>query len=250
MMDFEQQIRLHYDHLNDNEQEMLRFIRQNKQVVLSKNINELGKLLLTSKSSVLRLAKKLGFKGFKEMKYALSESEFHAFDHPKGDFVHQMENDILKTFQYAKSLNFIPILEKLREAKNVYIYATGFSQNNFSKEFSNDLLLCFRSNFLISGETNFDLLSATMTKEDFVIVVSLSGETAAIKPIVQKLLLNDVPILGITQFGDNFLRRHSTYQLFYEASPIDRDDSFTGQSMAALSVILMILSRKYREFIS
>ena len=57
-MDFDTQAGLFYNTLNDNEKEMVQYIRNHKQEVIAMPINELAKVLLSSKSSVLRLAKK------------------------------------------------------------------------------------------------------------------------------------------------------------------------------------------------
>ena len=72
-MDFDTQAELLYADLNDSEKEMIQYIKSHKQEVINMTINELAKILLSSKSSVLRLAKKLGFTGYSELKYALKK---------------------------------------------------------------------------------------------------------------------------------------------------------------------------------
>ena len=71
MHDFETSVKLHYDELTEAEQEMTRYILNNRELVSQIGIVKLGTLLLSSKSSVLRLAKKLGFNGFSDMKHTL-----------------------------------------------------------------------------------------------------------------------------------------------------------------------------------
>ena len=66
-MDFDTQAELLYADLNDSEKEMIQYIKSHKQEVINMTINELAKILLSSKSSVLRLAKKLGFTGYSEL---------------------------------------------------------------------------------------------------------------------------------------------------------------------------------------
>ena len=73
-MNFEQHVETNYDSLSMNEKEMVQFIVQNQELIASKTIVEVGELLLTSKSTVLRLAKKIGFHGFVEMRYAIQDS--------------------------------------------------------------------------------------------------------------------------------------------------------------------------------
>lgn len=55
-MDFDTQAGLIYSTLSDNEKDMIQYIRNHKSDVVGMPINELAKVLLSSKSSVLRLA--------------------------------------------------------------------------------------------------------------------------------------------------------------------------------------------------
>ena len=81
-MDFDTQAELLYADLNDSEKEMIQYIKSHKQEVINMTINELAKILLSSKSSVLRLAKKLGFTGYSELKYALKKRNSKKSNHP------------------------------------------------------------------------------------------------------------------------------------------------------------------------
>ena len=72
-MDFDTQAGLIYSTLSDNEKDMIQYIRNHKSDVVDMPINELAKVLLSSKSSVLRLAQKLGYTGYSELKYSLKK---------------------------------------------------------------------------------------------------------------------------------------------------------------------------------
>ena len=185
-MDFEQNVRLNFDLLSDNEKDMVFFIRTHKAQVVHMSIVELGEQLLSSKSSVLRLAKKLGFRGYSEMKYSLEQSIVQSVIPPA---------------------------------------------------------------MLISGETNFEMLSHTLTKDDFVIVTSLSGETPSIKSTIKNLNMNRIPLCGVTELGKNFLSEHSDFLLYYETRELPSNLIEGSRSMIGLNILLSILSRKYREFI-
>ncbi|EOH98099.1 MurR/RpiR family transcriptional regulator [Enterococcus pallens] len=247
-MNFDQHIKVNYESLSENEQEMIYYIRNHRQEVVKLSIIELGDKLLSSKSSVLRLAKKLGFRGFSDMKYAIEQSLLERAIAPT-DLVAALKKEIEQTFQYAEQTNFQPLLDKIKQANQLHLYATGFTQNNYTKDFANDLFLSNRPNFLISGETNFEMISHTLSKEDLVIVTSLSGETPAIKDTIRNLELNKVPICSITSFGKSFLSEAADFQLYYETSDLPSPVVGGGSSMIGLNIILAILARKYREFV-
>lgn len=248
-MNFEQHVETNYDSLSMNEKEMVQFIVQNQELIASKTIVEVGELLLTSKSTVLRLAKKIGFHGFVEMRYAIQDSIKKRTSNNQIDLISQLQKDIQKTFQFAEELDFSQILKRIYDARQVILYATGFTQNNFTKELSNELFLCHRPNYLVSGETNFSMLADNLNKDDLVIITSLSGNTRGIQSIINKLNAKGVSIIGVTEFSDNFLKNNSTYQLFYEISRINENPNLNSRSMSCLYIVLMILARKYREFI-
>lgn len=248
MQDFETNVKLHFDELTDNEQEMTRYILANQQQVSQMGIITLGSKLLSSKSSVMRLAKKLGFKGFSDMKYTLQHSKITPLLEPT-DLITNLKHGINHMMNYSEQTNFLPFLTQVKNAKMIYLFATGFSQNNFTKEFSKDLMILGRSNMLISGETNLALSIKSMTPDDLIIFTSLSGETPIIKDSVRNLVIKQIPIASFTRFGTNFLAKHATFPMYYEAYDLPTTEGEIENSMIGLALILDIVIRKYREFI-
>ncbi|WP_018664846.1 MurR/RpiR family transcriptional regulator [Heyndrickxia acidiproducens] len=168
-MEFELSVKMHYDQLTDSEKDMVKFIMDRPQDVVNMNIVQLGEAMLSSKSSVLRLAKKLGYHGFSELKYALRSSMTISPLEPS-DLTQLLKQDLDRIFRYIEQTNFQPFLQKLKDARMVFLYATGFSQGNFAKEFSKDLMNTKRGNMLISGETNLQISSSIITEEDLMII--------------------------------------------------------------------------------
>ena len=244
-MDFDTQAGLIYSTLSDNEKDMIQYIRNHKSDVVDMPINELAKVLLSSKSSVLRLAQKLGYTGYSELKYSLKKDIVKKAVVPT-DLVEKFRKEIDKTFEYASQVNFVPLITEIHNARQVILYATGFSQNNYTKQFSSELFMSGRSNYIVSGETNFEVISHSLTSDDFVII-SLSGNTPGIRSIVNELNMRDISILSITELGNNFLVENSDYQLYYNTTEFPLEDEHII-SMNAVGIVLTILARKYQEF--
>ncbi len=246
-MDFDTQAGLSYNTLNENEKEMVQYIRNHKQQVIDMPINELAKVLLSSKSSVLRLAKKLGFTGYSELKYSLKNQTVQKAIVPT-DLTEKFKKEVEKTFEYATQVNYVPLIYDIYHARQVIIYATGFVQNNYAKQLSSELFLAGRSNYIVSGESNFEVISHALTSDDIVIIISLSGNTPSIMQTVNGLNMKNIPILSVTQLGKNFLTENSTYHLYYDTTefPLDHEKII---SMNALGITLTILARKYQEFV-
>lgn len=163
------------------------------------------------------------------------------------DLVDQYRYDVLRTFDMCAQVNYMPLLKAIDSSNRLIIYATGFVQNNYSKQFSSELFLYGKPNHLISGETNFEIIARTLTPDDLVIIVSLSGETPHLRNIVNLLNIRKVPICSVTMLSKNFLSDRSQYSLHYEVSPLPLQAE-SAQSMNALSVTLTVLARKYLEY--
>ena len=190
-MDFDTQAGLIYSTLSDNEKDMIQYIRNHKADVVDMPINELAKVLLSSKSSVLRLAQKLGYTGYSELKYSLKKDIVKKAVVPT-DLVEKFRKEIDKTFEYASQVNFASLISEIHKARQVILYATGFTQNNYTKQFSSELFMSGRSNYIVSGETNFEVISHSLTSDDFVIIISLSGKLLFCKWVVSSNLLQAV----------------------------------------------------------
>lgn len=247
-MNFDQHVKLVYDTLTDSEKETISYIRSNKATVVEMSISDLASNVLSSKSTILRLAKKLGFRGYTDLKYSLREDMIKASLVPS-NLLGNLQVDIQKTFEYAQQVNFEPLIGAIRSADTVIIYATGYTQENYARELSKELMIVGKDNYILSGKANFELVSARLSKNDLVIVISLSGNGGDIRDVIVDLLLNKVPICSITDFGKNFLEEHARYKLFYQTSSLPSSYTKTEKSMIGLNIILTILARKYREAI-
>lgn len=71
MTGFYEVIKLNYDRLNDTEKEMCSYLADHLEELADLSINDMAKMLQSSRSSVLRMAQKLGYRGYSEMKYEM-----------------------------------------------------------------------------------------------------------------------------------------------------------------------------------
>ena len=57
------------------------------------------------------------------------------------DLVEKFRKEIDKTFEYASQVNFATLISEIHKARQVILYATGFTQNNYTKQFSSELFM-------------------------------------------------------------------------------------------------------------
>ena len=115
-MNFDQHVKLVYDVLSASEKETINYIRQHRQQVTTMSINELAAKVLSSRSTILRLAKKLGFRGYTDLKYTLREDLNQPSIVPS-DLLGNLQMDINKTFQYAQQTNFEPLINAIKKLR-------------------------------------------------------------------------------------------------------------------------------------
>ena len=72
-MNFKEKISIHYTSLTPTEKRICTMIFDNPQIIIKNSIVEAGVLCHTSKSAILRFAKKLEYRGYSEFKYAVEE---------------------------------------------------------------------------------------------------------------------------------------------------------------------------------
>lgn len=106
-MKIEELISKNKDKLSQTDLTIADFILNNKNAI-NYSINDLAKLCFTSRTSVLRFSKKLGFKGYSELKFFINKDR-----DDKSEISITIKEDLLEVF------------ERLRESENIFIYGNG-----------------------------------------------------------------------------------------------------------------------------
>ncbi|MFW0178349.1 MurR/RpiR family transcriptional regulator [Rothia sp. CCM 9418] len=249
-MDLQTIVNAHQHHLSNTEREILAFMLTHEEFVAESTINSLAHRTYTSTSSIIRLTKKLNFSGFTELKYFIKNSLNTASERPV-DFVSSGVEDIMKTLETLQNTDLEEILNHIHRARTVYCFGTGYAQRNAIQEFSKSLLVCGKFAHVIPAKNEFAGSISSMTTDDLVIVVSLSGNTESVQETIKALSSRKIPMLAITAQSLNYISSHATYSLRYEATPTHVGDhsKHPYHSFVALSVLLDYIVRQYMNFL-
>ncbi|WP_028044723.1 MurR/RpiR family transcriptional regulator [Candidatus Stoquefichus massiliensis] len=184
----------------------------------------------TSAPTVIRLCKKLGFKGFDDFKKQfLKEIEYldqqygkvdvnfpfdasdtmmraaHKLSHLYEDTIHDSMS-LLHHDDLQKALNLI----KYSHSIHVFSYGTAL---NLAESFK-EKMLKIGKNVIISNNLNYQLYEVTcIPKGDIAIIISYSGETVNIIKLAEICQKRTIPIIAITSFGENTLSQLSSVKL-------------------------------------
>lgn len=247
-MSIETRLNRYYDDLNKNEKEIISFILKNKKDIAHMTITSLSEASLASKSSIMRLTQKLNYSGYSEFKYDLQNqiNEYKGESHLS--FFNLQNEDINTTQKLFSQMDLTPILEKMHSSERIFCYGTGWGQRDVLSNLTRSLVPFNLHLNLLSSLKEVEMASKYFTEKDFLLVVSLSGDIKEAEPLMKSLVLKDIPILSITELKNNDYASLSTYNLYYQTTPID----YEGEqifSFAPLYIVTDLLLRKYAEYV-
>lgn len=213
-------IHQHSNELSDSDLIILQYIVENTKEVSQLSILDLAERVHSSKSSVLRLSKKLGFTGYSEFKYFLRQEEQTVLLVENERLIYEKQvDDIKRTLDYIQSVDLRPINELLDNSKTIYCYSTGFSQKKPLEEFSKMMLSLGKRVLILPNKTELDMAMPMITREDCFLISSVSGETEDVKENLTTFNMRNIPVVSMTTAGNNYFARHSTHHLNYYCTP-------------------------------
>jgi len=115
-MTFEERVQLNEDKLNDTDDQIVEYIRKNREEIGDISIQAMAKALYTVPNTIVRFAKKLGYRGFAEMKAALALENRRAEEDP-----HLPVTGIIqKTLELLDSERILQAVRKMRRASGFF----------------------------------------------------------------------------------------------------------------------------------
>lgn len=206
------------------------FLLTQKSNVREYTMQQIADMTFSSKSSLVRFAKALGFSGWKEfMEQFLSDSyyeeshytdidpnlPFQAGDSPEKIMVQLsslMVESILDTTDQLDLGQLERAVDILYSSRQVVLMAQ--TPNLYVGELFRRKMATIGKNILLS-ESDQGLLASSLTQEDCAILISYSGNNEQRIPmkVIPTLEKSSVPIIAITGMGDNFLRQHASCTL-------------------------------------
>lgn len=251
ILSFEHIVYQHEQELSEMDRGIIQYILENRQETLELNIIELADRVHVSKSSVLRFTKKLGFSGFSEFRYFLKNDQSTKQNSKVIEetvYAQQMK-DIKQTLEYLHTIDLTELNQHLYQSKTIYCYSTGFSQKKALEEFGKMMLSLGKRVLIIPNKTELDMAMPMITKEDCLIIASVSGETENIKENFSMLQIRQIPTITLTLPGNNFFAQHSSFHLHYYCTPFLVSATHQEfKSLISLNCLVDYLFRSYSRY--
>ncbi len=192
-----------YKQLNENDIIIWNYIRANKKKCEKMSIDTLASHCHVSRTTVLRFAKRIGLKGFAELKvYLRMESSYISGESTKFT---TLESAYIEYMQYLEKRNFDNIIKEIIQAKNLYVYGHGVVQKNVAQEMKRLFLAARKIVFTMTSSGETDGYEEIIQRGDVLFVISISGETEELINFVKAMKLKGVHIIAITASKENSL---------------------------------------------
>ncbi|WP_457019722.1 MurR/RpiR family transcriptional regulator [Ignavigranum ruoffiae] len=208
--------------LSESEKRVLDYCLQHPQHIERITINQLAKELFISPSTISRTAQKLGFHGFKEMKYGflkeeptLTEVKSHNGSMKQGNqaYFGEIQTKLQTTCQQLDELSLEQAVSFIHDAGNIEIFAVGGSEY-IGKELNRKLR---QLNYLANARSDWDDLTRVSKRLDgqsLAIFISQTGETPLLLNWAQNIHDNRVRLISITGNQHSSLQSLSTLHFY------------------------------------
>ncbi|MBW3103813.1 MurR/RpiR family transcriptional regulator [Providencia rettgeri] len=218
-----------YDNLTISEKKVLKYLTDNITDIPYLNINELVAKTFVSKTVIINLSQKLGFSGFKELKFQINNYILTKNKTEKitpSSYKKQLEKNINKSFTLINEEQISDCAKILHKSRNIFIVARGTSKA--VGYYLEHLLFALGLHcFFINDYNLSDSFTRLVSKDDTVIFISLSGGTKKIIETAKIVQLKGANIISMTAFNTNELTTYTDNTLFCFADSFDtkRDDT-------------------------
>lgn len=218
--------RLERCEFSNSEKVIIEFIIDKKLAIKDMTTKDIANATYTSPSTLIRIAHKMGFNGWNELKEAYLKEEEYLQSHfcdidanypfQNNDTIMSIASKIatLKKESIDDTLSLIThddlqkAVQIIRKASSIQLFAVS---NNLyiSREFKHNMNRIRKRVDICSTQGELVYTACTCDPKSCALVISYSGETPILKRTVLALKAQNIPIIAITNIGDNTIARLS-----------------------------------------
>ena len=240
--------------LSSLEKQVFDYVLRNPEKIQEMTVEQLANQLFISTATISRTAKRLGYKGFQELKYAITQYSKEVnqglivTDLQKSQsIIESIEKQISKTLKGIQSQDLDRIVEHLLQAESIEIFGVGGSLPNCIDMARKLTFLGKKANARIDWDEQ-QAISNNLTTNDLAVIISNSGETIHIIDYAMNLKKCDVPIVAIIGTTESHLEQIADYTLLgvVEMFYFQEIDLSSRVSLTLITDILLIqLAEKF-----
>ncbi|MCR0523787.1 MurR/RpiR family transcriptional regulator [[Clostridium] innocuum] len=117
-----------YDNLSDSEQQVIKYLNENEASIPLMSITTIAEKTFTSPATVSRTIQKCGFRSISELRYKINKQAEHTDDsYVVNKVLNKSYKECVKTIDNICITSILKVIEYIKEADKIFIYARGFS---------------------------------------------------------------------------------------------------------------------------
>ena len=249
-MNFQDRVLLNELKFNDTDDQIIEYIRKNKNEFINQSIQKTAKELFTVPNTLVRFSKKLGYNGFSELKFGLRQ------DMDTEDIESECKNKILttdipetilKTLELIDSETIDKVVRKIKDARKVMFLGIGDSIY-FCEMFAKNIRCVGKRIEFFYHRHDMLYNVENCESKDVYIALSVSGESKDIIEAVEKAKARGSYIISITHLSENTLSKISDINLFFWG-PKQIINNYNATDRVGIMLLIRIISERFwKEF--
>lgn len=218
--------------------ERIKNIDPNELIYMS--ITELSDKIDVTEATILRFCKKIGYSGFQDFKLAMSQDiAVNSSLHLSGTMetsLYKIQSGLDFSVKNLDTKQIKKVAEHILKSKKICIFGIGNSY--ISTLYFYNSLVKAGINIWISADTHIrNMLAINLTEDDFVLLMSASGETSEILDLARTCKKIKIPTAVITNKIHSSLAEYATY-LFVSSN---KEKEFDGSELSSIISQIFIL---------
>ncbi|RST92778.1 hypothetical protein CBF35_12715 [Vagococcus salmoninarum] len=242
IVDFYQHLKKNQTKLNQQESKSLAYLIENVETIREKTLKEVADNLFLSPNTLVRLAKKLEFQGYSELKTSLLLT---IQGHKNVIASTPLDEQIIKTKQLLTNDSLSQITKLLDEAENVFFFSCGLSKYP-CEEFNERLRIIGKVSSSYHEPHVMQQRAKNVTEKDLIFVVSLSGETKT--PLDATIIAKhrQGKVVSLTSLSQNSIAKLADVALYTFDTPIYVD----GMDVTSRLSFTYLFDRLFEAYIN
>lgn len=247
-LNFNDRILLNELKFNDTDDQIIDYIKLDMNRVINQSIQKTAEELFTVPNTIVRFAKKLGYKGISDLKFALRQEVEKLGIQKENSTIetHTLKNmpeNIIRTLDVIDFLLVQKVARKMKEAKRVILIGIGDS-TYFCEMLMKNLRCVGKSAEFFQHRHDIIYNVDNCDNKDLYIVISVSGESRTIVESVKIAKSRGAYIVSLTHFSENTLCKLSDLNLYYWAPP-QIINNYNSTDRVGIMILLRSISEAF-----
>lgn len=250
-------LREYEDQASQAEKAVVRYIQEHPNEAAGMSVHQMAEKTYSSASTIMRLCRKNGFKGYKEMQKSLvyelairkESNRWQMQEIGVKDSLEEIVNKVtyknIASMEDTRKLVDLEILEEcvnlLEKAHRVCLFGMGSSMLVAKDMYLK--LLRLNKDCSTSEDWHSQLLQAkNMTEKDLAIIISYSGMTEEMESCAKVVKEQRAPLIVISRLSDSPLTKMADYNLRVAASEVVFRSGAMSSRISMLGIIDMLFA--------